>query len=201
MHLSSFLSSLSFHSYLLFLFPFSAFIHFPLFSLLFLTHYLLLALDIFLISQAKLRYHKFLCVLGQGIQQDIVREVFKDKIAVWKKGKKIQRWPPQCTHISTPTYTNTQLASVFITQQRILGAEDREIEKTSHLHFSKPLEPFHLYSAFLLHLFPCLHKFYQQPHWNLFFSLYTASYKSMWLSLKCCILTCFSSKWFASEFQ
>lgn len=96
------------------------------------------------------------------------------------------------THMNTHTHTNTQLASVFITQQEILGAGDREIEITSHLHFSKPLEPCHLCRASLLHLSPCLHKFYSRAQWNLFFfSLYTARYTSMWLSFKFCILTCF----------
>lgn len=63
MLLSSFLSPLSFHSYLFFLFPFSAHAHPPLpplFSLLFLAHYLPLALDIFLFLKPNCDITKFL---------------------------------------------------------------------------------------------------------------------------------------------
>ena len=58
------------------------------------------------------------------------------------------------THTHTHIKKNTQLASVFITQQEILGADDGDTEITSHLHLSKPVEPVHLCRASLLHLSP-----------------------------------------------
>lgn len=69
----------------------------------------------------------------------------------------------------THVHMNTQLASVSITQQYFLGADDGEIEITGHLHFSNPLEPFHLCCASPLHLSTCLHTFYPGAKWSLCF--------------------------------
>lgn len=106
---------------------------------------------------AKLPYRSVLCASGQGNQQDFIREVLEIRQQC-KKKKKRERDMHTQTHTGCHTHTQTHRWHLSLLHKKESLKQKTEIEITSHLNISEPLELFHFYTASLLHLSPC-HKF------------------------------------------